>query len=172
VAKYRVVMRADGKLMGWTPEDQKKHDAHHEKVRAMGAGEFFDVAITWPRNLKYHQKFFVMLKFAFDHWEPEANRKRLTYKGAPITKNFERFREQILILAGHYEQSFDLNGKMHLDAKSIAWDEIDTDEKFAPIYNSVFDTLHEHIFQHYSADDMEEVLEQFQRFEDDNRYLR
>jgi len=65
---------------------------------------------------------------------------RKSYKGRVMEKNREQFREDILILAGFYEQTFDLKGRMRLRAKSISFAKMD-DSEFERVYQSVVTVL-------------------------------
>lgn len=161
---FDLVKMVDGKVRGRTPDDHKAYQAHMRMRDELGAGEFFTVKITRPRNGKFHRKFFAMLNYAFEHWEPGRSRKRLKFKGQPIEKNFEAFREQVTILAGYYEQSFDLKGRMKLRAKSIAYDSMEDDE-FEQLYAAVLDVLLKQVFVNHNREAVEEVIANLERFQ-------
>jgi Protein of unknown function (DUF1367) len=108
-------------------------------------GECLQIETKFQRNSRFHRKFFALLNFAFDQWEPK--RKHKSYRGLAVTKNFERFREDITIVAGHYEQTFDLQGHMVLQAKSISFAKMD-DVEFEAVYSSVCDVILERVTLH------------------------
>lgn len=125
-------------------------------------GELFEISIKWLRNPKFHRKFFALLKVGFDAWEPD--RVRYSYKGKPITKNFEHFREDITILAGYYEQVFNLNGEMTLKAKSISFANMEEDE-FEMLYSDVADVILAKVCTRYAGRaELDIVVDRVMRF--------
>ena len=128
-------------------------------VESVKNGAGISVEARRARNIKFHRKFFSLLSLAYDMWEPPADR---THNGEPIRKNMDRFREDVLILAGHYEASYSLSGDVQLEAKSIAFSNCDEHE-FRGIYDAVLDVVWERIFQHTnfaSKDEVERVTNQ------------
>ena len=109
-----------------------------EKVRLGGDvwGEF-----TKARNGQFHKKFFTLLDLAFDTWEPGEERQ---FRGQPVQKNRERFRAEMLILAGHCEAVFSVKGEMRLIAKSISFAAMD-DIELERVYRSVLAVVWEHV---------------------------
>lgn len=151
---------SNGAIRGFRQDDDRAWKRFKGWMKSLGAGEFFTLSYTRPRNPKLHRKFFAMLRHAFDHWEPRA----LTHNGQPVAKNFEAFREQVLILAGHYEQTFALDGTVQLRAKSIRFDKLDDDDEFARIYESVLLVLLEHVLTNYKRDDLDRVVAELEAF--------
>jgi hypothetical protein len=127
-------------LRGWRDEDEAAYQRFRKKMAELEVGECVRVGYTVPRNPKFHRKLFAMLTVGYDAWEPMAQRKRRTYKGVVIAKNFEAFREDVTILAGYSEQHFDLKGRMSLKAKSIAFANMEQEE-FEKLYSAVADVL-------------------------------
>ena len=157
-----LVKLPDGKLEGLSCVDKVAYAKFKSKLKNLEPGELCELAIKLPRNGKYHRKFFLMLTVGFDMWE--NGRKQKMYKGQPVTKNFETFREDILILAGHYEQTFGINGKLKLIAKSISFASMDQPE-FEIIYNSVLDVLLEKVLITYKdRDEVNDVVERMMNF--------
>ena len=103
-----------------------------------------------------------MLNLGYEAWEPARQHK--SYKGEPVTKNFERFRSDCLIMAGHYEQTFSLDGKLKLEAKSISFSNMDNAE-FEEIYNSALDVLLAKVLKTYAGrEEVNDVVEKMLRF--------
>lgn len=127
-----------GSLDGFTRADKRGWRRMWKRIRDMEPGELLAVDMRIQRNSKFHRKFFAMLQIGFDAWEPP--RQRRTYKGHPVQKNFERFREDVTIAAGFYEQTFDLKGRLKLQAKSISFAHMD-DAEFENVYSAVADVL-------------------------------
>ena len=126
-------------------------------------GELFTLSVKFKRNAKFHRKFFALLNFAFEHWEP--SRKYKTYRGKPVAKNFERFRSDIIIMAGFYEQTFGLDGRMRVQAQSIAFDKMD-DAEFEALYNAVADAILQHVLPsgYCARHDLEALVDQWAGF--------
>ena len=117
-------------------------------------GQGVRVTVVRQRNLKFHRKFFALLNYAFEHWEPVES----TYKGQIVAKNFDQFRNDITILAGHYTSSITLKGDVRLTAKSIAFERMDEDT-FSELYSSVINVILSRILTKYSREDLDEVVE-------------
>lgn len=135
-------------------------DENAKKLLAgVAFGDGFSVEAKKTRNIKFHRLFFAMLNFAFEMWDPPAERE---FRGQPIQKNFERFREDVLILAGHYEAVYSVDGSLKLQAKSIAFANCDELE-FRGVYSTVLDVVWDRVFrqaQFRSKDDVETVVRQ------------
>jgi len=161
--EMELVRTSRGEIRGFTEGDDKKWKRYCAWVEGLEPGEFFTLVYKQPRNLRFHRKFFAMLNHSFEHWEPEQGRKRFTYKGRAITKDFDQFRKDILILAGFYEARYDLKGRVELQAKSIAFDKMEEDE-FERVYEAVLKVLLEQVLTNYTRDDLDRVVEQLQAF--------
>lgn len=151
-----------GILQGFRPEDQKAWNRFWNRVVRAEPGELFSLETIFPRNYEFHKKFFALLTVGFDAWVP--CRKRYSYKGVAIQKNFDRFREQVLILAGYYDQVFSLTGKMEMVAKSISFAAMD-DAEFDALYQSVVTVLLEKVLSTYRGrEELESVVERILGF--------
>lgn len=124
-----------------------------EYLRKQKVGQGFRASVTRARNIKFHRKFFALLNYAFDKWEP----KEKTYKGNPVEKNFNQFRADITILAGFYETAIRMDGTVRVTPKSIAFHRMDEDE-FEALYSAVIDVLLKRIFIDQTRDDVESVV--------------
>lgn len=165
--EFEIVKRGDNTFVGYTQEDHKRYAAYLAKCDGMEPGEFMRLKVVYPRSLVFHNRFMKMLRFAFEQWEPEKARKRLTYKGVPIEKDFEAFRKDTLILAGFYIARYDARGRVKLDAKSISFDNMEDDE-FRTVYKPVYEVLYRRIFENkrgYTRDELDLVLAEFERFQ-------
>ena len=124
-----------------------------EYLKKQKVGQGFKASVTRARNIKFHRKFFDLLKYAFDRWEPEEK----FYKGKPVSKNFNQFRADITILAGYYETAVRMDGSIRVTPKSIAFHRMDEDE-FEALYSAVIDVLLQRIFIDQTRDDVENVV--------------
>lgn len=144
-------------IKGANEEDNRAWKKLWKKITNLEVGEITFVDFVFPRNYKFHKRFFAMLDVGYDAWEPP--RKRRTYKKREITKNREQFREEIIILAGFYEQTFNLKGEMRLRAKSISFAKMEQPE-FEQLYSAVVDVLLREVLHTYKdRDELDEVVE-------------
>lgn len=162
MAQINLVKQPDGKLRGMSDRDQAAYTRFRSRLNNAAPGEIIEIEAKLPRNSKFHRKFFVLLNLGFDHWE--CGRKHKTHNGMPVTKQFESFREEVLILSGFFEQTFDLNGNMKLTAKSISFASMEEPE-FNQVYNAVLDVLLERVFVLYKdREEVNEIVEKIMGF--------
>lgn len=151
-----------GILQGFRPEDKKAWNRFWKHVTRAEPGELFTLDAKFPRNYQFHKKLFALLTVGFDAWEPD--RKRYAYKGKPIEKNFERFREQVLILAGYYDQVFSLKGRMEMVAKSISYAAMD-DAEFEELYQAVVTVILREVCTRYAGrEELDAVVDRVMGF--------
>lgn len=112
------------------------------------------------RNYQFHKKYFALVKFAFDQWEPKDG---LTYKGIPVQKNLKRFRKDVAILCGFFETTVNIRGEVRLEARSISFAQMDEIE-FEELYQETITVVMERILTKYTRSDIEEVVENLLRF--------
>lgn len=147
---------------GLGDSDKKSWRRFWNWITRAGAGEMFWVKTIQKRNSKFHRKFFALLTVGYEAWDP--GRKHKTYKGEPVAKNFEQFREDVTILAGYYEQTFGIAGEMKLKARSISFAKMDQAE-FEELYSAVADVLLGRVLESYSnRAELDEVVDRVMRF--------
>lgn len=130
-----------------------------EYIAKLKTGAAVRATVKQQRNPRFHRKFFALLNLAFDAWEPvEA-----TYKGAAVGKNFDQFRNDVVVLAGFYEMAVNLKGETRLTAKSISFASMDQEE-FDRLYNAVVNVILTRILTNYSRDDLDAVIDRLMGF--------
>lgn len=135
-----------GMFGGVSEQDHKQWRRFWKRINNLEVGEIIDFEAIFPRNGKFHRKFFGLLNFAFEAWTPDRTHKQ--YKGKPVTKNFNHFRKNVTILAGFYEQTFNIDGTMELEAQSISFANMD-DAEFEQVYSAVADVILTHVLENY-----------------------
>lgn len=115
----------------------------------LGAG--VAVEVTGARNIGFHRKLFALLRLAFDAWEPQV-----MWHGMPIQKDFERFRNDITILAGKYDVVVGIDGQPKPVARSISFNRMDGDE-FSELYDKILDVVWDRILRHNHYRSRQEV---------------
>ena len=119
----------------------------------------YKAEVTKPRNYPFLKKFFALVKVAFDAWEgPETE-----YKGMPVEKNLERFRKDLLIMAGYGYPVVNIAGNVEFEAKSIAFGSMDETE-FSELYSKVIDVILSNVLNHYTRDDLDVMVNNILRF--------
>lgn len=117
-------------------------------------GEIVSAEIKRPRNYEFHKKFFALLNYAFECWEPED----LTYKGKPVGKNFDRFRKDIITLAGYYDLVTNIKGEVKAEAQSISFGKMKEDE-FEQLYSKTINVIIKQVLTNYTREDVDRVIE-------------
>jgi hypothetical protein len=130
-------------------------------IQKMKLGELAHADYKRVRNYKFHKKYFKLIEFAFDQWEPQEG---LTYQGQVVAKNKERFRKDVAILAGFFETTVNLKGQVRLEAKSISFSQMDEIE-FEALYSKTIDVVLQRILTKYTRADIDAVIEELLRFD-------
>ncbi len=117
-------------------------------------GEIVSAEIKRPRNYRFLKKYFALINYAYSIWTPEERE----YKGIPAEKNIDRFREDITIMAGHYEMVITVKNEIRYIAKSISFGSMD-ENKFEQLYSKTIDVLLKHVFSNYTREDIDMVVE-------------
>ena len=112
-----------------------------------------------PGTYKFHRKFFALLDVAFDAWEPSP----VEYKGQVIEKNRQRFRKDLIILAGFGEPIFNIKGEVRYEAKSISFAKMNS-EDFESLYSKVIDVILRRILTNYTRDDLDQIVQKVLNF--------
>jgi len=136
---------------GLEPLDTEAHKLMNET--SGGEAVAFDKVIK-PRNVKFHRKYFALLNFAFEHWEPgELSGKQY---GRP-EKNFERFRNDLTILSGHYKQTIRTDNTLMIEAKSISFASMNK-EQFEELYSNTINVILKRILTNYNKEQLDKVI--------------
>jgi hypothetical protein len=121
------------KQPGGTLQPANQQDS--ETLAKVKNGNVVLVDFVQPRNAKFHRKFFAMLGFAYEYWTPEP----VLLEGMTIEpeKNFDRFRKDVLILAGYRHAVVNIKNEVRYEADSISFANMD-DMQFQDVYMAVF----------------------------------
>ena len=130
-----------------------------EYISKLKVGAGVTATVKRARNVQFHRKLFALLNLAFDAWEPA----QATYKGEVVGKNFDQFRNDVIVIAGFYEMAVNLRGETRLTAKSISFANMEQAD-FDELYSKVIDVILARILTNYTRDDLDNVVENILRF--------
>lgn len=119
-------------------------------------GEMYTAEIKLTRNPAFHRKAFAFFNFCFAHWSAEM----AGLEHMDESTQFDRFRKDLTILAGFYEQTVRLNGDIRTEAKSLAYANMESDE-FERCYSALINAAIKHVF---AGTKDENLLNQLQNF--------
>lgn len=130
-----------------------------EYIAKLKLGAPVKAEVKRMRNYQFHKKFFALLDFAFESWDPIE----VTYKGQVIAKNRKQFRNDVTVLAGFAETTITLKGEVRVVAKSIAFANMAQDE-FDDLYNATVNVILKHILTTYDREQLDEVMDRLMGF--------
>lgn len=134
--------------------------AQAELLEQLNPNGEYKAVISQERNGQFHRKAFALANIGFQAWEPPEDRE---YRGKPILKEFESFREELTIRAGFYDPCWTMKGEMRLKPHSWSWGATDQ-EKFERMYSAFIDVILRDILTNYTKSDLEYQVEQVLRF--------
>lgn len=112
------------------------NDSDAEKLEGVKNGAWMKAEIVQPRNPAFHRKWWAMINFGFGYWEPEP----LAVGGIEPEKNLDRFRKDVLILAGFRKLVINIKGESRYEAESISFGSMD-ELRFNEVYKATFNVL-------------------------------
>lgn len=129
-------------------------------------GERVQASVVKPRSNRFQRKFFALLRFAFDYWEPSEGDTPAEYRGQVIEKDFGRFREDVTILCGFYTPVWNASGELRMQAKSIAFSEMEPEE-FLRLYNTAIGVLMRLVMgsKGFTERQLEQAVDELLRFD-------
>ena len=122
------------------------------------AGDAIRCKVSKMRNPQFHRKYFALLNYAFDHWEPDENPTESLGLAVPPEKNFKRFRKDVTISCGYYDLVYDIKGNIHANAKSISFGKMDEHE-FSELYEKTISFLIRNVIRNHTREDLDAVVD-------------
>ena len=127
-----------------------------EKLSKFKTGTPVRLTLTRPRNYDFFKKWWALIGFAYEVWEPEPH-------NLVGEKNIDRFRQDITILAGYYEQHIRIDGSTRVVAKSLSFASM-SEEEFEDLYQKTIDVILQHVLVNYSPEELTSVMDQVLEF--------
>lgn len=104
-------------------------------------GEQYTVKIKLTRNPAFHRKMFAFFHFCFEHWCADM----AGLEGMDEHSQFEKFRNDLTILAGFHYRVFNIRGDVRFEAKSLAYANMGQEE-FERCYSALIEAAIQNIF--------------------------
>ena len=104
-----------------------------------------------PRNYRFHRKWFALVKFAYEHWQP-SHLQDAKWKDVIPEKSFDRFRKDLIIMTGRYDAVYRVDGSVRIEAKSISFASMDEEE-------------FQKLLMNYTLDDLKQVVAKLEQFD-------
>lgn len=121
-----VIKTASGALV---PANEESAEA----MKRFKIGNVVKVEATQMRNGRFFRKWWALAQIAYDMWKETAEMPM--YKGETLQPCFEKFRKDLTIMAGYYQAVVNIRCETRLEAKSIAWSQMDESE-FEKLYSA------------------------------------
>ncbi len=118
------------------------NDAEADRMTRFKTGEMVEIDIKLTRNPAFHRKVFAFFNFCFEHWVGNDMQTE--------SKQFNMFRKDLTALAGYYDSYPKIGGGVLVEAKSLAYGNMEQDE-FEQCYIALTNAAMKHIFT--GADD-------------------
>lgn len=90
------------------------------------------------RNGGYHRKYFALLKVAFDMWAETMPAQE--FHGKAVLPDFDRFRRDVVIMAGFFTPVWNARGELRVEAESLSWSSM-TEERFEKLYSATINVI-------------------------------
>jgi len=126
---------------GFAPES----DEEAAKLKKLKAGASVRVTVTQETNARFRRKWWALAKYAFDLWSETM--PEMLYRGQEVQRNFERFRKDLTILAGHFHPVWTVKGEMRVEADSLSFARM-SDEAFEALYSATINAVLQKILAH------------------------
>lgn len=111
-------------------------------LQKLQTGGMYEVEVKRTRNPQFHKKVFKFFKFCFDHWAAD----KTEWQYFDERTQFDVFRKNLTVLAGFKDVSYTIDGRVRVEAKSLAFANMTQDE-FERCYQALITAAIQHIFQ-------------------------
>ena len=134
-----MLLKAPGGIL--IPADPPSLDV----VNSWPVGQGIRATVRRARNYKFLQKIHCLFKLAYDYFCEHGVGEQV-YKGEKVVPSYDRFRHDLVILAGYYTPVFNIRGDLRLEPKSISYAKC-SEEEAEKIYSSCIDVALKHVYK-------------------------
>jgi len=143
------LIKVNGQLVPFTDQDK-------ELIDSLPKNQLINCAVTKKRNIKFHRKFYSLLNYAYDLFEPpEIVANGRTFDG---NKDFEEFRKWLIVKAGYFDVIGYPDDSVRVRAKSISFGKME-EEEFERVYNNCINVVIKYLCQNYTEEELKTVLD-------------
>lgn len=121
-----------------------------EKLRRFRVGATVRAEISTMRNGQFFRKWWALAKIAYDLWSETVPEQE--YKGVKVLPDFDRFRRDLIIMAGFYRPVFAANGECRLEPESLKWSRM-SEERFDKLYSATINVVLQKILKDRGFDE-------------------
>ena len=151
------------RFKGYVSNERAVVPLNEDDIKVVGklvVGKAYDFDVVTQRVGAYHRRVFALLKFAYENTDPI----QIEYKGHTITQSFDRFRKDLVIIAGFYSWDVNSRGEVRAVADSLKYSKCNQ-EKVERVYSALLDVIAERIFQGtYTNKQLSDLSEQWMRY--------
>lgn len=122
--KIELVKRSDGSFI-------PAHNSDHELSKRVAPGDSIEGRIIANRNLRFHKKFFALVRYAFHHMSESMQAK---------FPSEDALRLELTLQAGYWVTHYTMGGKEIIYPKSIRFESMDQVE-FEQLYSATLDVV-------------------------------
>jgi hypothetical protein len=112
-----------------------------DRLKRLKTGEMYEVDLVSSRNPAFHGKVFAFFNFVYNYWSAD----KTEWEHFNEQKQFDTFRKNLTVLAGFKEVSYTIDGRMRVEAKSLAYAKMEQEE-FEACYSALINASIKHIF--------------------------
>ena len=116
-------------------------DGDAERLERFKSGAIYPIEIKQARNPAFHGKVFAFMQFCFEHWSADKTDARFKTSAA----QFDTFRKNLTVLAGYKDVTFTIDGRLRVEAKSLAFANMEQAE-FEECYSALINAALAHVF--------------------------
>ena len=114
-------------------------DRTSEAMTKFKTGEQYEAEIKRTRHPAFHRKMFALFNFCYAHWKGGNEFQ-------DEAAQFDVFRKHLTVLAGYYDELWNIKGEVRIEAKSLAYANM-SPEDFESCYKAVASAARKHIFK-------------------------
>jgi hypothetical protein len=95
------------------------------------------------RNGAFFKKWWALVNLGYSYWSDAV--QTIEYKGEPVSPEFDRFRKDVIILAGHYHSVVNIKGELRIEADSLKFASM-SEETFTKLYDATIRVMLRKVF--------------------------
>ena len=136
-----------------------------DAIKHYPVGSYCMAEIVKPRNPEFHRLAMSMLRFGFGQWNP-PNEAEIDGIPVPVSRSFDKFREDVTIAAGYYTTVARLDGSVGVEAKSLSYSGME-DGEFRQLYTAMREVVWSMMvkqYPNYTEAEFDAAVNEFMRY--------